>query len=77
MGSAISLLDAFRSAANVLRLGLERAVDLCSTTPARVAGLGHVGAIEIGRRADLVLLSDDLDVRRVLVAGRVAYVNKL
>jgi len=37
------------------RLTPERAVDLLSTTPARLFGLGRKGAVEIGRDADLVL----------------------
>jgi dihydropyrimidinase len=38
------------------RLTPERAVDLLATTPARLFGLPHKGAIEPGRDADLVLL---------------------
>ena len=37
------------------RISIERMVDLLSTTPARLFGLGHKGAIEVGRDADLVL----------------------
>jgi dihydropyrimidinase len=37
------------------RLTAERAVDLLSTTPARLFGLGRKGAVEVGRDADLVL----------------------
>jgi dihydropyrimidinase len=41
------------------RLTPERAVDLLSTTPARIFGLPTKGAIEVGRDADLVLLDPD------------------
>ncbi len=37
------------------RISIERMVDVLSTTPARLFGLGHKGAIEVGRDADLVL----------------------
>ena len=37
------------------RITLERMVDLLSTTPARLFGLGAKGAVEVGRDADLVL----------------------
>ncbi len=37
------------------RLGVERMVDLLSTTPARLFGLPSKGTIEVGRDADLVL----------------------
>jgi dihydropyrimidinase len=37
------------------RITIERMVDVLSTTPARLFGLGRKGAIEVGRDADLVL----------------------
>ena len=43
---------------------------MASTTPARVLGLDdEVGALEAGLRADLVVLSPELDVKRVMRAG--------
>jgi dihydropyrimidinase len=48
------------------RLSPERAVDLLSTTPARLFGLGRKGAIEVGRDADIVLF--DPAARRTLTA---------
>jgi N-acetylglucosamine-6-phosphate deacetylase len=47
-------------------------VDACrmaATTPARAVGLDAVGALVPGRRADLVVLDDELRVRRVMRAG--------
>jgi dihydropyrimidinase len=49
------------------RLSPERAIDLLSTTPARLFGLRSKGAIEVGRDADLVLF--DPDARRILNAA--------
>ncbi|MBI3751784.1 MAG: amidohydrolase family protein, partial [Chloroflexi bacterium] len=48
------------------RLTVERLVDLVATTPARLFGLTHKGAIEAGRDADLVLF--DPLARRTLKA---------
>jgi N-acetylglucosamine-6-phosphate deacetylase len=48
---------------------LVRAVAMTATTPARALGLSEVGAIEPGRRADLVVLTPDLAVREVYRAG--------
>jgi dihydropyrimidinase len=47
-------------------LTLERMVDVLSTTPARLFGLGRKGAIEPGRDADLVLF--DPAARRTIRA---------
>jgi dihydropyrimidinase len=41
------------------RIGLERLVEVLSSTPARLFGLPSKGAIEVGRDADLVLLDPD------------------
>ncbi|GAA3063673.1 N-acetylglucosamine-6-phosphate deacetylase [Pseudonocardia yunnanensis] len=48
---------------------LSRAVTMTAETPARALGLTEVGAIEPGRRADLVVLDPDLRVRDVYRAG--------
>lgn len=49
---------------------LADALVAASTTPARTMGLTDVGSLAAGKRADCVLLDDDLLVRRVLRAGR-------
>lgn len=50
---------------------LPEVVRMASLTPARIAGLeADRGSIEIGKRADLVVLDRDLQVRRVAVGGR-------
>eukprot|EP00929_Paragymnodinium_shiwhaense_P105121 TRINITY_DN70042_c0_g1_i1.p1 TRINITY_DN70042_c0_g1~~TRINITY_DN70042_c0_g1_i1.p1 ORF type:complete len:463 (+),score=68.55 TRINITY_DN70042_c0_g1_i1:61-1449(+) len=73
IGSCAMMLDAFRTAVNVLGASLCRAVDMCCSTPASVAMLPHLGSLHVGKRADIVLLSDQLEVECVLVAGSVAH----
>ncbi|WP_336922239.1 N-acetylglucosamine-6-phosphate deacetylase [Aquipuribacter sp. SD81] len=70
-GGTAHLLDVVR---RVVSSGvpLERAVRAAATTPAGVLGRHDVGALEAGRRADVVVTGPDLRVRRVLVAGVVA-----
>jgi dihydropyrimidinase len=46
------------------RIGIERLVDVVSTTPARLFGLPSKGAVEVGRDADLVIW--DPDARRTI-----------
>jgi dihydropyrimidinase len=49
------------------RITVERLVDVLSTAPARLFGLGRKGAIETGRDADLVLF--DPAARRTIRAA--------
>src|SRR5262245_10668055 len=49
------------------RITIERMVDVLSTTPARLFGLGRKGAIEVGRDADVVLF--DRTARRTIRAA--------
>lgn len=68
-GSTAHLLDVVRTSVEA-GVGLVEAVHAAATTPARVLGRPDVGALERGRRADVVVVDADLRVRRVLRAGR-------
>jgi len=48
---------------------LADAVTAASATPATVLGRTDIGALETGRRADLVEVDDDLRPLRVMRAG--------
>jgi N-acetylglucosamine-6-phosphate deacetylase len=49
---------------------LVEVVRMASLTPARIAGHDHeLGSIAAGKRADLLVLSEDLHVRQVFVGG--------
>jgi len=67
-GSTLTMDVAF---ANAVKAGipLEDAAVMASTTPARAFGWDDVGAIETGRRADLVVLDADLNLQKVMRAG--------
>ena len=69
-GSTLTMDAAFRFAVVACDVSLADAATMTSCTPARVLGRADVGDIEVGRRADLVVLDDDLAVKAVMVAGR-------
>jgi N-acetylglucosamine-6-phosphate deacetylase len=51
---------------------LVEVVRMASLTPARIAGWDHVlGSIAPGKRADLLVLGEELDVRQVFLGGQV------
>jgi N-acetylglucosamine-6-phosphate deacetylase len=68
-GSTLTMDAALRRAV-AAGISLPDAAAMAATTPARALGLAdQVGAVEAGLRADLVVLSPDLQVKRVMRAG--------
>ncbi|ASU60098.1 N-acetylglucosamine-6-phosphate deacetylase [Nocardiopsis dassonvillei] len=67
--STIVLPQAVRNAVRSLGVDVPEAVRSASSVPAAALGLDGVGRIEVGGRADLVVLDDDLEVREVVYEG--------
>ncbi|MFC3503106.1 N-acetylglucosamine-6-phosphate deacetylase [Micromonospora krabiensis] len=68
-GSTLTMDAALRHAV-AAGIPIADAARMLATTPARAIGLGdRLGALQVGLRADLVVLDDDLNVVRVLRAG--------
>ena len=68
-GSILTLDRALHNAA-LVGLPLERVSKLLSEVPARYMGLDDRGNLEVGKRADLVVLDEDLEVLEVYVSGQ-------
>jgi N-acetylglucosamine-6-phosphate deacetylase len=68
-GSTLTMIDAVR---NLHELGasLADAASAATEVPARVLRLPAVGRLAVGLPADVVVLSDELEIDRVLVDGR-------
>ncbi|GAA4484574.1 N-acetylglucosamine-6-phosphate deacetylase [Gluconacetobacter asukensis] len=69
-GSVLTLDVALRNAVESGGVLLTRAADLASGAPARYLGLYDRGVLAVGRRADFVVMDEDLRVRQVWVAGQ-------
>jgi N-acetylglucosamine-6-phosphate deacetylase len=68
-GSVITMLDAVRMMRS-LGFSYVNLAQLASTNPARLLGLHHdCGSITVGKRADLVALDSDGNVRLTIIAG--------
>ncbi len=68
-GSVLTMDQAIR---NVMAFGdwsLPQALRAATLNPARVANLKHVGVVEVGARADLVVLSPAGEVRQTIIGG--------
>nr|MCR5084580.1 amidohydrolase family protein [Succinivibrionaceae bacterium] len=71
-GSVRDLRDIFVTAVKEMGMPLELALRAVTANPARAIGLGKtIGAIAPGLLADLVLLDDDLEIRMVVLRGKV------
>jgi len=68
-GSTLTMIDAIRNL-HGLGASLEDAVRAATTVPARVLRLPSIGRLAPGLPADVVVLTDELEIERVLVDGR-------
>ena len=73
-GSVMSMCGALRNWLRHTGTPVETGLTMVSESPARAAKVfDRRGSIEPGKEADLVLLDESLEVRSVMIAGRVEY----
>ncbi|MDQ1629460.1 MAG: N-acetylglucosamine-6-phosphate deacetylase [Actinomycetota bacterium] len=68
--STLTMGDAVRNAVRMLGLDVPTAVAMATTVPARLLDSDEVGAVAVGRRADLVRLRADASLATTYVGGR-------
>jgi N-acetylglucosamine-6-phosphate deacetylase len=68
-GSTLTMIEAVRNL-HSLGASLEDAIGAATEVPARVLRLPTVGRLAVGLPADVVVLTDELEIERVLVDGR-------
>jgi len=69
--SVVGMDTMVRNMVHFTSAGIVNAVRMASLTPAERAGIGEVtGSLEAGKRADVLILNRDLDVKRVFTRGR-------
>ncbi len=69
MGSGISLLDAVQNMVRYVKTPIPEAIKMASTYPARFLGDLDHGQLAEGKVADLLLLDQDLHIKRIFRAG--------
>jgi N-acetylglucosamine-6-phosphate deacetylase len=73
-GSTLTMDVAVHNAVRFLRITVEEAIVMASGNPARLLGIAdRKGAIRAGMDADLVVLDEELRVRRTMIAGEWVY----
>lgn len=73
-GSTLDLQKAVYNMVNHLQVPINDAVKMASLNPARVINMDkEIGSIEIGKKADLVLFDDNINIKEVYVGGNLAW----
>ncbi len=69
-GSIISMLDGVRVMVERAGVGIGDAAVMAATNPANLVGAVDRGRIQVGARADLIVLSRALELKSVFLSGR-------
>lgn len=73
-GSTLKMNDAIRNIKDVLKISLEKAVDLATKNPALNLGIYDMkGSIALGKDADFAVIDEDLNVYMTVSNGNVIY----
>ena len=69
-GSIISMLEGVRVMIEKAGVGIGDAAVMAATNPAKLVGANDRGRIDVGARADLIVLSPALELKSVHIGGR-------
>lgn len=73
-GSVLTMDAAVRTMVDQVGLSLPQAVAMASLNPARRHGLdGQLGSLSVGKRADILVLDERLEVRLTMVGGVLSF----
>ena len=73
-GSVTNLMDCMRTVVKVMQNPLETAVACATANPARCLGVYDTyGSITEGKKADIVLLDEDLELKMVIKDGQLPF----
>ena len=71
-GSKLTLDKACRNIMAHTNCGIAQAFLMASTNPAKAVGLyDELGSIDLGKRADLVLVDDTFEIKSVILGGEI------
>ncbi len=72
-GSTLDLLDGVKNLASFAEIPFAEALYHATAAPAKMAQLdGTVGSIEVGKKADLLILNESFDLQKVIFEGEEA-----
>ena len=73
-GCVLDMAGAVKNSVSMLELSPEEAIRMASLYPAKFLGLDkQFGSLEIGKRADLVLINDEYKVQQTYIGGQLIF----
>lgn len=73
-GSVLKLNNAVRNLLNNTDLSVSEAFNCASLNPAAAIGMdGEIGSLETGKRADIVIIDGDFNVKKTIIQGDIRY----
>ena len=72
-GSVATADRLLRTMVNLAEVPLTDSVKMLTETPARIQGFTDRGTLDVGKRADIVLFNDDLQIVRTIIGGRTVF----
>ena len=65
-------IERYAKSYGIAGVDVRAAFVMASSNPARAVGMfGELGSIAVGKRADLVIMNDDLEVETVIIGGEI------
>ena len=73
-GSTTNLMECLKNIKDVLDIPLERTLPMVSLNQAKLLKIDHeVGSLESGKKANIVLIDEELNVKVTFVKGKIVY----
>ena len=73
-GSVLKMNHAVRDLRDHAGITVAEAVSCASLNPAKALGIdGDVGSLEAGKRADIIIFDENIDIKKAIVSGEVRY----
>ena len=70
-GSKMTMEQACKNVMSSTNCGIAQAFIMASTNPAKAVGLDDVGSIEVGKKADFVIVDDKFNLKKVIIQGEI------
>ncbi|MDR2940646.1 MAG: N-acetylglucosamine-6-phosphate deacetylase [Clostridiales bacterium] len=71
-GSTLSVISAVKNMNKIIGVPLFQAVKMAAQNPAKALGIyDEIGSLAVGKKADLIAIDDDFNVKFVMVDGKV------